>query len=76
MRCWQLISAKSFVSLTAILFALAWVEVAFAQEEAAESGDKSGWVLGYALVILAIVLGLTAVCRPGNRSADVKLDPE
>ena len=48
---------------------------ALAQEEPV-SNDKSSWVLGYALVFLGIVLGLVAVCRPGNRSSEVRIDEE
>ena len=36
--------------------------------------DKSSWVLGYALAVLAVILGLTVLCRPGNRSSEVKID--
>ena len=50
--------------------------VAFGQEEATGPTDNSSWVLGYALVILGIALGLVAVCRPGNRSAEVRMDDE
>ena len=45
-------------------------------QEAPASNDKSSWVLGYALVLLGIVLGLVAICRPGNRSAEVRRDDE
>ena len=45
-------------------------------QEPALSNDQSSWVLGYALAVLAIALGLVAVCRPGSRSSDVKVDEE
>ena len=54
---------------------LVMVSAALAQEPVV-SNDKSSWVLGYALTIMGIVLGLLAVCRPGNRSAEVRVDDE
>ena len=65
--------------LTAITIGVALVatNIAMAQTEAPDPhADKSSWVLGYALVVLAIALGLTAVCRPGSRSKDVKIVDE
>ena len=49
----------------------------FAQESAPTGPkDKSSWVMAYGLTGLGIVLGLVAVCRPGNRSSEVRVDDE
>jgi len=71
MLTWKSIARTSFTASHAIAWSLLSATVALGQDGGG-SGDKSGWVLGYAMVILAIVLGLTAVCRPGNRSSEVK----
>jgi hypothetical protein len=75
MFMWRRLSAGMHIA--AITFAITWsvVGAAVAQDDGLPK-DQSSWVLGYALVILGIVLGLVAVCRPGNRSADVKIDDE
>ena len=40
--------------------------IALAQEEAKR--DSSGsWTLSYGLVIMAVILGMMAICRPGKR---------
>ena len=49
---------------------------AFGQEEPVGPQDNSSWVLGYALTVLGIVLGLVAVCRPGNRSSEIRIEDE
>ena len=67
-------SAYAFASV--ILTTTVLTAPLLAQDEPTGPQDKSSWVLGYALVILGIVLGLVAVCRPGNRSADVRIDDE
>lgn len=63
-----------FLCLLAALFVAA---SSFAQEEAATGPkDKASWVMAYGLTGLGIVLGLVAVCRPGNRSSEVRVDDE
>ena len=49
---------------------LSVVPPALAQEESAAAGPN--WVLSYTLVVLAIALGLTVVCRMGRRSQEIK----
>lgn len=48
----------------------------WAQDDGAASGDKASWAFGYILVFLLTALGLMAVCRPGNRSAEIKRQEE
>jgi hypothetical protein len=62
----------------ALLVTLVNVTAALAQQKPAEAppADKGSWVLSYALVILAVALGLMAVCRPGSRTKDVKITEE
>ena len=38
------------------------------QAQSAGGGEKGDWVLCYALVVLAIFLGMLVVCRPSKRS--------
>jgi len=49
---------------------------AWAQDAAESTGDKAGWAFSYILVFLLVALGLMAVCRPGNRSAEIKRQEE
>ena len=67
---------RATVAVTIVVLMLALLAAPALAQEAAGSSDKSSWVLGYALVLLGIVLGLVAVCRPGNRSAEVRLNDE
>ncbi len=69
------IFAKLTGAVAACNFLFAMSQSAFAQD-APPSDDQSGWFLGYALVVLAIFLGLSVVCRPGRRTADVKVEEE
>ena len=43
-----------------------------AQDAAAASGNKASRAFGYILVGLFVALGLMAVCRPGNRTSEIK----
>jgi hypothetical protein len=54
---------------------LAQNAVLFAQSKkdaAAPSGDQASWAFSYILVGLLVALGLMAVCRPGNRTSEIK----
>ena len=50
-----------------VLTALSWAASA-PQEEIQEKN----YVPAYIIVIMAVVLGLTAICRMGKRSADIR----
>lgn len=56
------------------LLMLASAAPLWAQTDEAAPADKAGWVMGYALTSLAIVLGLVVICRPGNRTSEVKIE--
>jgi hypothetical protein len=62
-------------AFSGLLSLLVYATAAWAQQTppADPADDKGSWVLSYALVILGIALGLMAVCRPGNRTKDVKI---
>ena len=72
---WRPLKRQVVAALTVLCASAAFGPLAMAQEEEI-SYDKSSWVLSYALVLLAITLGLVAICRPGNRSKDVKTEEE
>ena len=76
MPSWRKLVSKFTATATAAVLLLTSCAVALGQEAEPASDDKSGWVLGYALVLLAIALGLVAVCRPGRRTAEVKIVEE
>ncbi len=50
-----------------VLTALGWA--ASAPQEAVQ---EKNYVPAYIIVIMAVVLGLTAICRMGKRSADIR----
>ncbi len=70
------IVASKVPAIAALLMVLTVSSSLFAQQPEAVPADKAGWVMGYALTSLAIVLGLVVICRPGNRSSEVKIDDE
>jgi len=44
------------------------------REGTSEQGPKkSSWMFPYALTVLAIVLALVVICRPGNRTREVRI---
>jgi hypothetical protein len=47
--------------------------VAQAAKEEVKDAPHPTWALAYVLVILAIAMGLIAICRPGARTDDLKL---
>ncbi len=76
MPSWRNLLSKLTATATAAVVLLTSCAVALGQAAQPASGDKSGWFLGYALVGLAVVLGLLAVCRPGRRTTEIKIDEE
>lgn len=51
--------------------------IAVAQGAAKKTEEEHpSWALSYTLVILAIALGLLAICRPGSRSEDYTIVTE
>lgn len=82
MRYWRTLNSILTRAMSSATILLASGAVALAQHEQqaadAPAGpvDKSGWMLGYALVLLAIALGLIAVCRPGSRTNEIKIEEE
>ena len=59
---------RTFATVAAMLAAAPL----WAQTTPAPSGDKASWAFSYLLVFLLVALGLMAVCRPGNRSTEIK----
>jgi len=62
-----LIFLSAVVSCWSVTALVAWAK---AQPEAAAPKTKN-WVLGYALVVLGIALGLVVICRPGRRTTEL-----
>jgi hypothetical protein len=62
-----LVIASAWFIQTSI--ALAQYQISYRAEEVAEKS----YILGYVLTVLMIGLGVTAICRPGHRSAKPKM---
>ena len=72
----QALAASLRMIASCALVATWLVAPVLAQDPPPANPDKSSWVLGYALVILGIALGLVAVCRPGNRTSEVRIEDD
>jgi hypothetical protein len=66
----KLRTAVSFAA--ALLLSLICAVPVYAQAAEDSAADEPRWVIGYALVILSVGVGLTAVCRMGRRGQDIR----
>ena len=57
---------------TVLFFIAILVGPVYAQAAEDSASDEPRWVVGYALVILSVGVGLTAVCRMGRRGQDIR----
>jgi len=66
-RCW-------FTASAALVLLLGQASPIWAQPPGAEPESQETWVIGYALVIFSVGLGLFVVCRPSRRNKQVKAE--
>lgn len=69
---WQRLTTLAlFLAFSLAMHADAWAQAA-AKDTESSGGSSQSWVLPYALVMLAVGLGMLVVCRSSRRSDRAK----